>query len=194
SRGGGNRGPPPAPRGDARRRGGGGGGRPAVRCRPSRRSIGGARFFVRSATTADSGGDGDAKPRAQIGEIGGEVPRRPVPDPGLNPTDAQLVEVLEARQGLPAEGGAVVGGGDTLFAVTRAVQEETGATPSRHARDPPSQAEQERDLLASVQRALGVVPAVPGQRRGDAESPPQLVGKPEGDWPGQVEDPERVAD
>src|SRR5262249_58058939 len=123
SRGGGNRGPPPAPRGDARRRGGGGGGRPAVRCRPSRRSIGGARFFVRSATTADSGGDGDAKPRAQIGEIGGEVSRRPGPDPGLNPTDAQLVEVLEARQVLLAEEGATVRGAGTPFAPPRPVHE-----------------------------------------------------------------------
>src|SRR5499426_3551877 len=166
---------------------------PAVRCRASRRSIGCPRFFLRSATPADLGGGGITKKRTQIGEVGGEVLGGPPPDPRPHPAHAHLMEVLEARHVLLAEEIAVVESARTLLTVARAVEEETGASASRHACDPFAQVEQERDLVASVQRALGVVPAVPGQGGGDAESPPQLVGEPEGERSWQVEDPERVA-
>src|SRR5215470_332005 len=166
---------------------------PAVRCRASRRSIGGARFFVRSATPADLENDDDLKPRTQIGEVGGKVLGGSLPDPRSHPAHAHLAEVLEARHVLLAEEVAVVESACTLLAVARAVEEETRASASRHACDPLAQVEQERDLLASVQRALGVVPAVPGQRGGDAASPPQLVGEPEGERSSEVEDPQRVA-
>src|SRR5262252_318182 len=136
---------------------------PAVRCRASRRSIGCPRFFLRSATPADLTGDGDPKPRTQIGEVGGEVLSGSLPDPRSYVAHADLAEVLEARHVLLAEEVAVVESARTLLAVARAVQEETGAAPGRHARDPLAQVEQERNLMASVQHALGVVPAIPGE-------------------------------
>src|SRR5262245_17963769 len=165
----------------------------AVRCRASRRSIGCPRFFLRSATPAYLGNDSDPKPRTQIGEIGGEILGGPPPDPRPHPAYAHLVEVLEARHVLLAEEVAVVEGASALLALACAIEEEAGASASRHACDPLAQVEQERDLVTSVQRALGVVPAVPGQRGGDAESPPQLIGEQEGERSWQVEDPEGVA-
>src|SRR5262252_548281 len=95
---------------------------PAVRCRASRRSIGCPRFFLRSATPADLGGDGDPEPRTQIGEVGGEVLGGPAPDPCPHPAHAHLVKVLEARHVLLAEKVAVVESALTLLAVARAVE------------------------------------------------------------------------
>src|SRR5262249_59919022 len=124
---------------------------PAVRWRASCRSIGFARFFVRSATTADPAGDGNWKPRAQVGEVGGEVFARSLPDPDPHPAHAHLVEMLEARHVLLAREVAVVEGARPPPPVTGPVQQEAGAPPCPNAGGPPAQAEQERDVLPARQ-------------------------------------------
>jgi hypothetical protein len=58
--------------------------------------------------TAGLDGQGDGQPLAEIGEIGGEIVARPLPDPRPNPTHAHLTQVLEARRVLLAQGIAIV--------------------------------------------------------------------------------------
>src|SRR5437773_6845271 len=135
-------------------------------------------------------GQGDGEPLAEIGEIGGEVVARFLPDPCPNPAHAHLTQVLEARRVLLAQGIAIVEGAFPLLRVARAVEEQAGPALRGKTRESVCELEEERDLLAAIEGAARIVPAVPRESGGQTEPLPQAVREPEGQRAREIEDPE----
>src|ERR1700730_1475370 len=100
--------------------------------------------------------------------------------------------MLQAWCVLFAEGVTIVESAGLPLSVTRAVEDEAGPASRQNGFEFLSEREQERNLLTSVENAPRIVPAVPRERRAQAEAAPETVGEPEGERARQVKDPERV--
>jgi hypothetical protein len=100
--------------------------------------------------------------------------------------------VLEAGRVLLAEGVAIVESALPLLPVACAVEEQAGPAPRGKTRESACEREEERDLLAAIEGAARIVPAVPRERGGQTEPLPQAVREPEGQRAGKIEDPESV--
>jgi hypothetical protein len=77
--------------------------------------------------------------------------------------------VLEARRVLLAQGIAIVEGALPLLRVACAVEEQAGSTFRGKTREPACEREEERELLAAIEGAARIVPAVPRERGGETE-------------------------
>jgi len=98
--------------------------------------------------------------------------------------------VLEARRVLLAQGIAIVEGAFPLLRVARAVEEQAGPPPRGKTREPAGEPEEEGDLLAAIEGAARIIPAVLRERGGQTEPLPQAVREPEGQRAREIEDPE----
>src|SRR5439155_16214193 len=90
-----------------------------------------------------------------------------------------------------AQGIAIVEAGRPRLGVPRAVEEQVDAA-RRRVPELRSEGEEEGDLLAAVENAARVIPAIPGEGRRERAPPAKRIGEPDGERAGQIEDPERA--
>src|SRR5262245_56421673 len=155
---------------------------PAARCSARRLSGGGAALRRRSATTTRVFRDANGDARTQVSQISGKILRHCRPDPGPHAANAHRAQVLESGRVFFTESVAVVESLGGLHHVTPAVEDETGPAARAETAEPEAQPEEQRNLCLPVERAARIVPAVPGQRRGHLEAPPEPIGQPECMW------------